>query len=147
MVGLEGVVDAGTVYALRFLRGRGQADAVATWYVAEFCSGVSAERGVLSGSGPVSTVTHAAMAVNQSYGMTIDDSNGTTYDENDFCRVKPVSATQLEVSVTDPTLGAAVRWQIWENTGMTVQHGTGFLDAGVPLNVDPLGVTPPAASS
>lgn len=76
MVGLTGSIDAGNLYALRFLRVRGAADAVASYYVATFCSGVTAERGLVDAS-PTSVATHAPMAVDQSWASTLDESGGS----------------------------------------------------------------------
>jgi len=139
-VGMAGDVDAGVLYAIRFPRIRGSADAVVTWYAATFCSGVLAQRGTVEIS-PDSTVTHAPMAVNQSWGTSLDEQGGTTYDDNNHFRIRPLDATTLEIVDNDPNdMGNFGRWQVFEHTGMQVQHGTGYLDAGTSSVL----ITPPA---
>jgi hypothetical protein len=72
------------------------------WYVAEFVTGVSVQRGttVLPNDTPVS-VTIASVDTSRAFPIVTTLSGGTSFDRNDFIRGKVTGATTLQLSHGD----------------------------------------------
>ena len=93
------------------------------WYVAEFTSGVSVQRGttVLNGvdndqNFPISTVD-----LSKSVPIISYTENGQTYNCDDFHRATLTSTTNLQISSCAPD--STVEWQVVQFTSSSVQTG------------------------
>ena len=114
-IGIEPVVDGGVITALRFIRADPSVDLAAVYYLAYFCAGVKAQRGIDDVS-PSSAFVHIPMAIDRTLGMTTDSAGGSVYNQNDYYRVRPLSDSQLEVADLDPLdMGNQANWQVIEH--------------------------------
>lgn len=94
------------------------------WYVAEFVSGVTVQRGTATTSSSPFNVTINSVNTAKSFpiinGYTRD---GQTYGADDFEKAKITSATNLELTQVSSSLNSTLRWQVVEYTDATVQTG------------------------
>jgi len=106
-----------------------RADTVTTvvvrWYVAEFASGVSVQRGSQTMTTDAVNVTLTSVDLSRTYALITYQHTGTTYGVGDFYRARLTSSTNLELSKqAGGSTGAVVEWQVVELTaGGTVQSG------------------------
>ena len=95
------------------------------WYLAEFLSGVSVQRGSETNPGTTVNVPLSAVDVTRSFPIVSYRSQGSTYDGNDFIKSKITSSTNLElslqVSAGDPL--SVVEWQVVSYTSAKIQTG------------------------
>ena len=113
---------------MTFQQAGGTASVAIKYYVAEFSSGVSVQRGSIDNSaGNVFNVT-LGTAVNtaKSFPLISFRSLGTNFNCNDFVRAKITSATNLQLS-SDVTCGAVassvVEWQVVQYQDADVRSG------------------------
>jgi Peptidase family C25 len=126
-----------------FLRNTAVGSAISIkWYVAEFSSGVSVQRGitVVPNDTPLN---QAITSVNttQAFPIVTTLSGGTGFDRNDFIRAKITGATTLQLNHGDTGSSATAYWQVVEYQGATVQTGD------VTFNPTDLSLTATPASS
>ena len=107
------------------------------WYVAEFSSGVSVQRGMTNKSS-TQCVNQAISAVDLSntFVLPSDRRGGTIWGDNDFVRVRFTSSTNLEFcTMLADTITELVEWQVISFTsGAAVQSGLvsfGSTDASI----------------
>ena len=134
---------------LTFARAAAAGPAVdVAWYVAQFASGVSVQRGeVVLDANASHDVLISAVSRAHAFPIVSKRVSGGTYDYNDFTRAEITSSTNLNLSLelAGGDAGGTVEWQVVEYLGANVQSGTiAFDDAvdtmrSVPLspNVDP----------
>ncbi|HYS72718.1 MAG TPA: tetratricopeptide repeat protein [Thermoplasmata archaeon] len=95
------------------------------WYLAEFLSGVSVQRGSETNPGTTVNVPLSAVDVTRSFPIVTYRSQGSTYDGNDFIKSKITNSTNLElslqVSAGDPL--SVVEWQVVSYASAKVQTG------------------------
>jgi hypothetical protein len=98
---------------------------VIRWYVAEFASGVSVQRGSQTMTTDTVNVTLTSVDLSKTYALISYQHTGTTYGVADFYRARLTSPTNLELSKqAGGSTGAVVDWQVVELTaGGTVQRG------------------------
>lgn len=107
-----------------FVRNGAGAAIAIKWYVAEFTSGVSVQRGTT----PVpndTPVNVALTSVNTAKAFPIVTvlSGGASFDRNDYVQAKITGATTLRLSHGDTGSSATVDWQVVEYQDATVQSG------------------------
>ncbi|MCR9141099.1 MAG: hypothetical protein NXI24_02525 [bacterium] len=123
------------------------ATAVVQWYLVEFTSGVSVQRGstTLAGGSSTSNVTIASSAVNKSFvvSTTRINLNSTGADEQRTVRARLTSATNLELSRNENTNAVVVEWQVvymdaaFVQSGIsTIAGGSGSATVSLPTSVD-----------
>src|SRR2546425_5021691 len=95
------------------------------WYVAEFSSGVTVQRGAadMSVTVPLNVTLGTAVNLAQSFPIISYRINGANYDQNDFIKAKLTSTTNLELTApcTCPVSPQIIEWQVVEYTGANVQ--------------------------
>jgi hypothetical protein len=98
---------------------------VVRWYVAEFTSGVSVQRGSQTMTADAVNVTLTSTDLSRTYAVITYQHTGATYGADDFYRARLTSSTNLELSKqAGGNAGAVVDWQVVELTaGGTVQRG------------------------
>ena len=116
------ITNANTI---TFQRSASGAPAVANirWYVAEFSSGVTVQRG----SRAITALNHdipiSAVDTSKSFPLVSARVPGDTYSSNDFFQAKLTSSTNLRLSQGLAAGGGTVEWQVVEFTGANVQSG------------------------
>jgi hypothetical protein len=95
------------------------------WYVAEFASGVSVQRGSQTMTTDTVNVTLTSVDLSKTFALISYQHTGTTYGVADFYRARLTSSANLELSKqAGGSTGAVVDWQVVELTaGGTVQKG------------------------
>ena len=115
------------------------------WYVAEFSSGVSVQRGVITKTGNL-CINQAISVVDltNTFVLVSDRRAGGSWNNNDFVRARFTSTTNLEfctVNVQAGTDTEIVEWQVISfTTGASVQSGlASFLstDASITAALSP----------
>ncbi|MEX2157812.1 MAG: hypothetical protein WEB04_00205, partial [Dehalococcoidia bacterium] len=98
------------------------------WYVAEFSSGVSVQRGTFNSVDTTGDVTISAVDLSKSFVLISGSvqSADATYGDDDYFRARLTSSTNLEI-VHNTTVSKTADWQVVEFTGATVQRGTGSM--------------------
>lgn len=95
------------------------------WYVAEFTSGVSVQRGTEAMSDPSMPhdITISSVDTSKAFPIISYERNGSTYAEDDYTKAKITSSTNLQLNAQD-TYTSDVDWQVVEFTsGADVQTG------------------------
>ena len=92
------------------------------WYVVEFTSGVSVQRGSATMSSNTVNQSLSSIDTSKSFPIISYLASGTVYGANDFVRARITSSTNLELS-QDATISGTVEWQVVEFTGASVQSG------------------------
>lgn len=97
------------------------------WYVVEFYSAASVQRGTLTATN-TSSVTISAVDPAKSFVLVscAVATGDTTYGSDDYFRARLTSATNLEV-VHSTTRAKTCDWQVVEYAGASVQRGEGTL--------------------
>lgn len=104
------------------------------WYVIEFTSGVSVQRGSVSHAGATATNITIPSAITLTKAVPIISwhSSGADVGDNDFLRAHIDTTTNLQV--TSSVAGAAthvIKWQVVQfDDGATVLTGTGSIASG-----------------
>ena len=97
------------------------------YYVAEFWSGVSVQRGSadLTVGSPVNVTLSPAVNAAKSFPLISYQVTGTDFDSNDLVRAKITSATSLQLSYAGPAAAApqVLEWQVVEYQDAKVQTG------------------------
>lgn len=108
-------------------------DVTVQWYLVEFTSGVSVQRGstTLGGGTSTSNVTITSSAVNKSFvvSTTRINVNSTGIDEQRTVRARLTSATNLELSRNENTNAVVVEWQVVYMDAAFVQSGIATIPA------------------
>ena len=100
------------------------------WYVAEFASGVSVQRGTYDWQGagyplPGNITLGTPVNLTKSFPVISYRLNGATFDNNDFLRAKLTTGSNLQInaSAVMGVIPQVVEWQVIEFTGASVQSG------------------------
>ncbi len=95
------------------------------WYVAEFMSGVSVQRGAQSmASGVSQNVTLTSVDTTKSFPIVTQRGSGATYGSDDFVKAKITSSTNLALDIQGSSQpDNAVEWQVVQYTNASVQTG------------------------
>ena len=93
------------------------------WYVVEFVSGVTVQRGNVTMDATTKNVTLTSITTSKSFPLTSYQAGGTTFAANDWPRAKITSSTNLQFSMPDLLADGVVEWQVVEYTDATVQTG------------------------
>lgn len=104
-----------------------------SWYVAEFTSGVTVERGSINYTTLTSSdTTITAIDAAKAFPIISWRASGTAIDGNDFLRADLTTTTNLQI--TSEVAGAAthvVKWQVVQfDSGASVQAGSAVIDTG-----------------
>ncbi len=95
------------------------------WYVAEFLSGVSVQRGTTAVTTVPMNIPITAVNLGRTFVLASWQKPGATYGNDDFLRARLTSTTNLEL--THDTVGASLDgtadWQVVSMTGASVQSG------------------------
>ena len=104
------------------------------WYLVEFTSGVSVQRGstTLAGGSSTSNVAIASSAVNKSFVVSTTrlNVNSGAVDEQRTVRARLTSATNLELSRNENTNAVVVEWQVVYMDAAFVQSGISTISGG-----------------
>ena len=107
---------------------------VVHWYVAEFLSGVTVQRGTTQMPGvgnPADTnVPIALVDTTKSFPLISFRTNGSNFDGGDFVRAKITSGTNLLLAAPDADTSSFVEWQVVEYADASVQTGDLFFGSG-----------------
>ena len=94
------------------------------WYVAEFTSGVTVQRGSVTSPGASENVTLTAVDTARSFPLVSNSSSGSTYDANDFVRAEITTSTNLLLTMDNGgETGDVIEWQVVEYLDAEVQTG------------------------
>lgn len=93
------------------------------WYVAEFTSGVSVQRGSVAMDVTTKNVTITGVTTSRSFPIISYESKSGNYDATVFIKAKITSSTNLEISNQQADANATVEWQVVDFTGASVQTG------------------------
>jgi hypothetical protein len=120
------LTGAGTT--ITFQQAGGAASVDIKYYVVEFSSGVSVQRGSIDiATGDVFDVALAAVDTTKSFPLISFRSAGANFNCNDFVRAKLTSGTNLQLSSNVATCGtvatSVVEWQVVEYQDASVQTG------------------------
>ena len=94
------------------------------WYVAEFSSGVTVQRGAaILGTSTSVNVTLTTVDTAKAFPLISLRTTGATFDGNDFVKARITSSTNLELTmlVAGDSAGVTVEWQVIEYTDANVQ--------------------------
>jgi len=120
------ITDSST---LTFSRDASAAAVEITWYVVEFTSGVSVQRGstsVVTAGG--TNVTISAVTLATSWPTINLETPGSSYSADDHISATLTSTTNLQLDVNTTNSSGTFYWQVIEFTGCTVEAGsTAFL--------------------
>ncbi len=106
---------------IQFNKGSATGSVTVRWYVAEFISGVSVQRGSTTLSSTTVNQTISSVSLSESFVIVSKSTTGTSFDNNDFERARLTSATNLELS-TNASSGGTADWQVVTFTGSSVQR-------------------------
>src|SRR6267143_417594 len=130
---------------LRFERSATGPIITVKWYVAEFASGVSVQRGTANMTAALLDIPITAVNLARSFPIVSYRIAGATYGDNDYLRAKLTSTTNLQVTVSAGT-GGSCEWQVIEYTGASVQSGDlSFLTTDASLSATVAAVNVPKA--
>ncbi len=108
------------------------------WYVAEFTSGATVQRGTLTPmTGTTHNVTISSVDLAKAVPIISYAKAGSTFGEDDFVKAKLTSATNLELTRVGGADGT-VEWQVVEFTNAAVQSGDVAFGAGESSKTDTL---------
>ena len=98
------------------------------WYVVEFDSGVTVQRGFtnITGNDVTDVPLLAAVDLAKSFPLISYRVEGTFFNCNDFVRAKITSTTNLQLSTDNTNCGApasVVKWQVVEYADANVRSG------------------------
>ncbi len=94
------------------------------WYVAEFTSGVTVQRGSVTSPLASENVTLTAVDTARSFPLVSNSSSGMTYDDNDFVRAEITTSTNLLLTMDNGgETGDVIEWQVVEYLDAEVQTG------------------------
>ena len=95
------------------------------WYVAEFTSGVSVQRGTSPAlTGTSADITISSVDLTKSFPLVSFRITGTTFGGNDFVKAKLTSATNLNLAMqANGDATAFVEWQVVQYACASVQSG------------------------
>jgi hypothetical protein len=97
------------------------------WYVAEFASGVTVQRGTtnLTACGATCDVTlPTAVDAGRSFAIVSQRKDGVTFDSNDFVRARVTGPTTLALRTALVGGTDVVEWQVVEYEAASVQSGS-----------------------
>lgn len=94
------------------------------WYVAEFPSGVTVQRGAQDIAGATTNITITSVDTTKSFVLISARTTGSTFGRDDYFEARLTSATNLQLNIaglgaTSPT----VEWQVVQYTDSSVQSG------------------------
>jgi hypothetical protein len=96
------------------------------WYVVEFGSGVSVQRGSLHApSTNVVDIPITAVNLAHSFPIISKSVSGNVFDNNDYNRAELTTSTNLELTIDGGAIvaGGTIEWQVVEYQSSTVQSG------------------------
>jgi hypothetical protein len=118
MVGGE-LADGTTV---TFHRAGTGGDVAIRWYLADFESGVTVQRGSTVVDATPTDVGISAVDVGRSFPLISVTNSDTAFTADDFCRARITTATNLELR-TRAAIQATAYWQVVQYANATVQSG------------------------
>ncbi len=120
-----GQITNGTTLTFQRNTASGGTSVEISWYVMEFTSGVSVQRGSQSVVTPLpKNVTITAVTLAKSFPLiSYRVEFGTGPDGRAFPKAKLTTTTNLEIDLNVPPLTGIVEWQVIEFTGADVQTG------------------------
>ncbi len=118
-----------TATNLRLAKNTATGSVTVRWYVAEFDSGITVQRGTTALG--ATTVNQAITAVNlaESFVIVSKDKSGTGFSNDDFGRARLSSTTNLEFA-TNGGSGGNADWQVVSFPGASVQRNITSMASG-----------------
>jgi uncharacterized protein (UPF0179 family) len=107
---------------LTFAKNNSGTSVTVRWYVAEFDSGVTVQRGTATQSATTTNQTITAVNLAESFVLVSRERSGTTFSNDDWLRSRLTSTTNLEMALNSGT-GNTNDWQVVSFTGASVQRG------------------------
>ncbi len=93
------------------------------WYVAEFVSGVSVQRGSIPITVNPMNVAISPVNLGKTFVLTSWQKPGATYGADDFLRARLTSSSNLELSHVSGALDGTADWQVVTMANASVQSG------------------------
>jgi hypothetical protein len=120
---ISGQITDSTTLTFKRFTGTGAPAVIVKWYVTEFISGVSVQRG--AAAMPTTTVNVMLSQVDtaKSFAIISYRNSGSSYDSNDFVKAKITSQTNLELTTKTLSSSGIVEWQVIEFANAQVQTG------------------------
>ncbi len=113
--------DAATVEFQRAGGGAPGATVDIKWYVAEFASGVTVQRGSSPLNATNVNVPITAVDLTKAFPLITHRKGGGGFGDDDFGAARLTSATNLELSSVGTSPGTQVEWQIVEHDSVKIQ--------------------------
>ncbi len=101
----------------------GSGDITIKWYVAEFESGVTVQRGSVATSSTTINVPLTSVDLSKSFPIVSLRVGGTVNSDDDFVRAKLTSSTNLQLTFDEVRSDGVVEWQVVEYNDAQVQSG------------------------
>src|SRR2546426_7577535 len=120
------ILDATTLRFQRDLSSSGPSAPAITieWYVAEFPSGVSVQRGSQTMTASTLNVPISAVNLAQSFPLVTYRKSGLSYGADDFLKAKLTTATNLQLSLDTATVFDGVaEWQVVQYAYASIRTG------------------------
>ncbi|MGB5138681.1 MAG: tandem-95 repeat protein, partial [Candidatus Zixiibacteriota bacterium] len=114
---------------LRLAKSSSTGSVTVRWYVAEFDSGVSVQRGTNVLGSTTVNVPISNVSLTQSFVLVSKDKPNTGFSNDDFGRARLTSATNLELA-TNGGSGGNADWQVVTFTGSSVQRNLLSMSSG-----------------
>ena len=118
---VSGELTSGTT--VRFERKGSTGTITVNYYVAEFSSGVTVERGDVDISAATTNVTITSVDTAKSFPIISMRTTGSLYSRDDFFRADITTSTNLQLSANTFGGTPTVEWQVVEYTDCTIQTG------------------------
>lgn len=108
---------------LTFQRFGTSGDVSIKWYVAEFKSGVTVQRGSVVMSSTTVNVSLQSVDLSKSFPIVSLRNSGSAFGQDDFDRAKLTSSTNLQIKVNASGSNQVCEWQVVEYADSQVQTG------------------------
>jgi hypothetical protein len=117
---VTGQITNGTT--LTFARISTGANIAIKWYVAEFTSGVTVQRGNITNDATSKDITLTAVDTAKAFPIISYRNTGSLYNNDDYVKAKITSSTNLNLSMSAATTGIT-EWQVVQFADANVQTG------------------------
>jgi chitodextrinase len=121
---VTGQITNATTLTFRRSSGTSAPAITVKWYVAEFISGVSVQRGSTAMDATTKNIPLTAIDTTRSFPIITYRVSGSSYTNDDFVKAKITSSTNLELTINLPTATGIVEWQVIEFADSQVQSGS-----------------------
>ncbi len=121
---VTGQITNATTLTFRRSSGTSAPAVTVKWYVAEFLSGVSVQRGSTAMDAATKNIPLTAVDTARSFPIITYRNSGSSYTNDDFVKAKITSSTNLELSIDLPVAAGIVEWQVIEFADSQVQSGS-----------------------